>query len=93
MEELCPNIPKATKKSARETQNPPPEDLDVSESQEESVRTDQEPDAEISSHPALVPNAHPVHQVMPTMYMPYIEGPKWIGQLMMDYTTASSNGD
>ena len=73
-------MPKATKKSAHETQNLPSEDSDVPESQEESTSSDQEPDAEISFHPSLVPPKHPVHQVMPSMYMPYIEGPK------MDWT-------
>ena len=34
-----------------------------------------------------------MHQpVYTNMYMPYIEGPKWTGQSMMHYTTASLNG-
>ena len=58
----------------------PPEDSDVPESQEESESSDQEPDAEISFHPSLVPPTHPVHQMILSMYIPYIEGPK------MDWT-------
>ena len=73
-------MPKAAKKSTYETQNLPPEDTDVPESQEESTGSDQEPDGEVSFHPSLVPPAHPGHQVIPSMYMPYIEGPR------MDWT-------
>ena len=69
-------MPKATKKSAHETQNLSPEDTDVPESQEGSTHSDQEPDAEISFHPAWVPLTHPVHQGMPRMYMPYTEAQK-----------------
>ena len=86
-------MPKAAKKSTQEIQNLPPEDTDVPESQEESTSSDQEPDAEISFHSSLVPPAHPVHQVIPSMCMPYIEGPKWIGLLMMGCITTFSNGD
>ena len=37
---------------------------------------DQEPDVKVSFYPSLVPPAHPVHQVIPSMYMPYVEGPR-----------------
>ena len=73
-------MPKAAKKSTHETQNLPSEDTDVPESPEESASSDQEPDAEVSFHPSLVPPIHPMPQVLPGMYMPYIEGPK------MDWT-------
>ena len=86
-------MPKATKKSACETQNLPPEDLDVPDSQEESASSDQEPDAEISFHPSLEPLTYPVHQVMPSMYMPYIKGPKMDWTLNDGYTTTFLNGD
>ena len=75
-----PNMPKAAKKSACEIQNLPPEELDVTESQEQSTSSDLEQDAEVSFHPSLVPLAHTVPQVIPSMYMPYIEGPR------MDWT-------
>ena len=39
-----------------------------------------EQDAGVSFHPSLVPPAHPMHQVIPSMYIPYIEGPR------MDWT-------
>ena len=54
-------MPKAVEKSASETQNLPPEDTDVPESQGESASSDLEQDAEVSFHPSLVPPAHPVH--------------------------------
>ena len=66
-------MPKAAKKSVCEKQNLPHMDTNVPESQQESASTDQEPDAEVSS-------IHPKHQVIPSMYMPYIEG------LKMDWT-------
>ena len=60
--------------------NLPPEEMDAPESQEESTSSDLEQDAEFSFHPSLMPPAHPVHQVIPSIYMPYIEGPR------MDWT-------
>ena len=54
--------------------------MDAPESQEESTSSDLEQDAEFSFHPSLMPPAHPVHQVIPSIYMPYIEGPR------MDWT-------
>ena len=69
-------MPKAAKKSTGETQNLPPDKTDVPGSQEESASSDLEQDTEIFFHPSLVPPAYPVHQDLPTMYMPYIEGPR-----------------
>ena len=69
-------MPKATKKSTCETQNLSPEDTDVPECPEKSASSDQEPDVEVSFHPSLVPLTDPMPQVLPSMYMPYIEGPK-----------------
>ena len=86
-------MPKAAKKSLQGTQNLPSEDVEIPESQEDSTSSDQETEAEVSFHLYRVPPAHPVHQVIPSMCMPYSEGPKWIGLLMMGYTTTSSNGD
>ena len=73
-------MPKAATKSNHETQNLPPEETDVPESQEESTSSDLEQDAEVSFYPSLVTPAHPVHQVIPSMYMPYIDCPR------MDWT-------
>ena len=73
-------MPKATKKSACESNTLPPEDPDIPENQEESTSSDQEQDEEVSFHPSLAYPAHPVPQVIPSMYMSYIEGPR------MDWT-------
>ena len=71
-------MPKAATKSVHETPNLLPEDTDVPESQEESTSSDQEQDAEVSFHPSLVPLVQPVHQVIISIYIPYIEGPRMI---------------
>ena len=71
-------MPKAAKKSAHEIQNLPPGESDVPESQEESTSLEQ--DAQVSFNPSLVSPACTVPQVIPSMYMPYIEGPR------MDWT-------
>ena len=86
-------MPKAAKKSVCETQNLPHENTDIQVSQEDNATSDQEPDAEVSFHPSLVSSVYPRHHVIPSMYMPYIEAQKWIGLIMMGYTTASLNGD
>ena len=70
------NIPKATQKSVHENIILPPEDSEVPDSQEESVSLDQEQDEEVSFHPSLTYPAHPMPQVIPSMYMPYVEGPR-----------------
>ena len=54
----------------------PPEDPEVLDSQEDSVSSDQEQDEEIFFHPSLANPAHPVPQVIPSRYMPYIEVPR-----------------
>ena len=67
-------MPKATKSSAWGTiQMPPPEESSPCNQEELSI-SDQEPDPEFSFQPYRQP--HPV----PSMFMPYIEGPK------MDWT-------
>ena len=73
-------MPNAAKKSAHEIQNLPSKESDVPESQEESASSVLEQDAEVSFHSSMVPPAHTVPQVIPSMYMPYIEGPR------MDWT-------
>ena len=73
-------MPKATKNSACENTTLPPEDPEVLDSQKESVNSDQEQGEEVSFHPTLAYPAHPVSQVIPSMYMPYILGPR------MDWT-------
>ena len=69
-------MPKTTQKSAHEKHNN--EESEVSSGSEETVNSDQkidqEPDLEISIQPSRA------HQVIPSMFMPYIEGPK------MDWT-------
>ena len=67
-------MPKATKSSAQgNNQLPQPEEM-VPRSQEELSSSEQKPDPEIS-----FPQLRPPQQV-PSMLMPYIEGPK------MDWT-------
>ena len=63
-------MPKATKSSAQgNNQMPVPEETTPS-SQEELSSSDQEPDQEVSFHQFRQP------QPVPSMFMPYIEGPK-----------------
>ena len=63
-------MPKATKRSAQgNNQLLLPEEM-VSSSQEELSCSDQEPDPEVSFHQFRPP------QPVPSMFMPYIEGPK-----------------
>ena len=73
-----PVMPKATQKSALEKHNLPNEESEVPSSSEESISSDQEidqePDPEISIQPSRA------HQAIPSMFMPYIDGPK------MDWT-------
>ena len=65
-----PIMPKPTKSSAwGATEIPPPEELTPS-SQEELSSSDQEPDPEITFPPPRQ------HQPVPTIFMPYIEGPQ-----------------
>ena len=67
-------MPKTTKSSAQgSNQTPPPEELTPS-SQDELLSSDQEPDPEITFQPHRQP------QPVPSMFMPYVEGPK------MDWT-------
>ena len=67
---------KATKKLVQEFTPLPSADPEVLDSQEESVSSDQEQDEEVSFHPSFAYPAHPMSQVIPSMYMPYIEGPR-----------------
>ena len=62
-------MPKAMKKSPREQSPPPSEDPDSTDAAEASA-SDQERDPHVSFHPGVASNA------VPTMFMPYIEGPK-----------------
>ena len=62
-------MPKAMKKSTRELSPPPSEDHDSTDAAEASG-SDQERDPDVSFCPAVSPNN------FPTMFMPYIEGPK-----------------
>ena len=71
-------MPKPTKSSALGAMATPPPEESTPSGQEELSSSDQEPDPEITFQPHRQP--HPV----PSMFMPYIEGPK------MDWTV--SNG-
>ena len=65
-------MPKS-KKSA--TENPitlPSEELDVQSQPEESASSEPESDVEVSFHG---PRPQTVPQIIPNMFMPYIEGP------------------
>ena len=63
-------MPKVTKSSAQgANQVPPPEEL-IQSSQEELSSSDQEPDQEVSFQ------HHRQLQPVPSMFIPYIEGPK-----------------
>ena len=63
-------MPKAAKTSSSEWSVPSSEMSENTDTQAESSNSDQEPDHEVSFHPAV----HPL--TTPTMFMPYIEGPK-----------------
>ena len=76
-------MPKATKKSVHECTPLPSEDPDVLGSQEESINSDQEQDEEVSFNPSSAYPACPVPQVIPSMYMPYTEGP-WMDWTLND---------
>ena len=75
-------MPKATKKSARE-QSPPPSGDHNSTDSVAASDSDHDQDPHVSFHPAVSPNQ------VPTMFMPYIEGPKWTGWSMTVFTTDS----
>ena len=62
-------MPKTMKNSSRE-QSPPPSDNHESVDMRESSGSDQDQDLDVSFYPVVPPNS------VPTMFMPYIEGPK-----------------
>ena len=62
-------IPKAVKKSSEQSV-PSSEVSENAATQAESSNSDQDPDPEVSFHPAVHPPS------TPNMFMPYIEGPK-----------------
>ena len=63
-------MPRTTKNSSCEKNNLSQDDTEVPSSQEDISSSDQEPDPEISFHPSRA------QQVIPNMFMPYIEGPQ-----------------
>ena len=71
-------MPKVTKKSAHDNTPVLLEESDAPETPNESASSDLE--QEVSFHPSLAHPAHRVQQVIPSMSMPYIEGPE------MDWT-------
>ena len=68
-----PRMPKATKSSAHRATPEPPKEMCTS-SQDEQSSSEQEPDPKITFHHPRQP------QPVPSMFVPYIEGPK------MDWT-------
>ena len=60
---------KAMKKSSR-AQSPPPSEGHESKDTAEASGSDQDQDPDVSFHPTVPSNS------VPTMFMPYIEGPK-----------------
>ena len=62
-------MPRATNKSTREQSPPPSDDHNFTDSAEASS-SDHNQDPDLSFHPRVSPNQ------APTMFMPYIEGPK-----------------
>ena len=71
-------MPRTTNNSAHGNNNLSQDETEVSCSQEDVSSSDQEPDPEVSFHPSRA------QQVIPNMFMPYIEGPK------MDWTVNDS---
>ena len=67
-------MPKATRSSAQGATPEPTHEEMTTSGQDEHSSSDQEPDPEIIFHPSRQP------QPVPSMVMPYIEGPK------MDWT-------
>ena len=67
-------MPKATKSSAWGATSEPTHEETTPSSQDEHSSSDQEPNPEITFHPSKQP------QPVPSMFMPYTEGPK------MDWT-------
>ena len=63
-------MPKATKKSSQEQSPPPSEDHESVDTQAEASGSELDQDPDVSFHPA-VPSPS-----VPTMSIPYIEGPK-----------------
>ena len=82
-----PHVVRATKGPSTSV---PTETEEEASHDETSTHEKSEPEQEVSiNHPH--PNApQPVYT---NMYMPYIEGPKWTGQLTVHYTTDSLNGN
>ena len=66
----CSKMPKAMKKSSSEQSMSPSMEYESIDTQAETSSSGQESDPEVSFHPTLP--SHPT----PTMFMPYIEGPK-----------------
>ena len=65
-------MPRITKNSACRDKNLSQDETEVASSQEDISSSDQELDPEISFHPSRA------EQVIPNMFMPYIEGPKMV---------------
>ena len=63
-------MPKAMKKSSRKQSPPPFKEHESDDTQAKTSGSDQDQDPEVSFHPAV-----PLPSV-PSMFMPYIEGPK-----------------
>ena len=71
-------MPRITKNSSHGNNNLSQDETEVLSSKEDVSSSAQEPDPEVSYHPSRA------QQVIPDMFMPYIEGPK------MDWTVNDS---
>ena len=82
-------MPHATRSMKGPSTSVMAEYTDEASQDETSLHEESEPEQEV-----FTPNPQPnMHQpVYTSMYMPYIEGPKWTGWSVMHYTTDSLNG-
>ena len=79
-------MPKVKSSAKAHTSALPDQERGVPSSHEESASSDQESENKISFHPSRSQATNPVVQ---SMFMPYMEGPKWIRQLTIACTIAS----
>ena len=69
-------MPKVKGSAKAHTSMIPEQEVDTHSSHEKSPSSDHESESEISFHPSRPQAPNPIRQ---QMFMPYIEGPKWIG--------------
>ena len=76
-------MPKATRNSVWEATPEPTNEETTTSSQDEHSSSDQEPDPKITFQPSRQP------QPVPSIFMPYIEGPKMDWKLILGFTIDS----